>query len=509
MQLSKQNLKNISSQPGLIVPDERLFSLPERVLQFGTGVLLRGLPDYFIDKANRQGIFNGRVVVVKSTVNGGTDEFDEQDNLYTICIKGIDNGKKIEEFIINSSISRVVSANEDWTSILQCAANPELRIIISNTTEVGITLTEDDIEWSPPKSFPGKLLSFLYERYKIFNGGKQAGLVIIPTELIPDNGSKLLSIVVDLAKINNLEETFVNWLQSANYFCSSLVDRIVPGKLEHDDKISEERKLGYEDELMIMAEPFRLWAIESGDEEVKRILSFTQADDGVILAPDIEKFRELKLRLLNGVHSLSCGLAFLGGFKTVREAMDDPLMASFIYNLSMHEVAVAMSNGKISYNEACDFAIKVLDRFRNPFIDHQWLSITVQYSSKMKMRTIPLLVKHYHRYSYTPEYMALGFAAYLLFMKCTNENGSYVGLTNSTTYPVHDDHAAYFAESWKHKTADQLVDSVLADKGFWESDLTSINGFAEAVKRELHLLMREGVAAALRNVTLNKTTVPS
>jgi tagaturonate reductase len=189
--------------------------------------------------------------------------------------------------------------------------------------------------------------------------------------------------------------------------------------------------------------------------------------------------------------------------------MDDPLMASFIYNLSMHEVAVAMSNGKISYNEACDFAVKVIDRFRNPFIDHQWLSITVQYSSKMKMRTIPLLIRHYHRHSYTPEYMALGFAAYLLFMKSTNENGTYVGLTNNTPYPVHDDHAAYFAELWKHKTADQLVDAVLADKRFWESDLTSLNGFADAVKRELHLLMQDGVAAALRNVTLNKTTVPS
>src|SRR4030095_14357522 len=145
MQLSKQNLKNISSQPGLIVPDERLFSLPERVLQFGTGVLLRGLPDYFIDKANRQGIFNGRVVVVKSTATGGTDEFSEQDNLYTLCVRGIEENKKIEEFIINSSISRVLSAKEDWNAILQCAHNPELKIIISNTTEVGIVLTEDNI----------------------------------------------------------------------------------------------------------------------------------------------------------------------------------------------------------------------------------------------------------------------------------------------------------------------------------------------------------------------------
>src|SRR6266404_3835786 len=173
MQLSKKNLTTISSTSGIIVPDEKIFSLPEKVLQFGTGVLLRGLPDYFIDKANRQGIFNGRVVVIKSTANGGAEEFGKQDNLYTLSVRGIENDKKIEEFIINSSISRVLSAKENWDVILQCAYNPELKIIISNTTEVGIMLVEDNIRFSPPDSFPGKLLSFLYERYKAFNGSKE------------------------------------------------------------------------------------------------------------------------------------------------------------------------------------------------------------------------------------------------------------------------------------------------------------------------------------------------
>lgn len=507
MQLSKQHLNDISAQPGIILPDERIFSLPEKVLQFGTGVLLRGLPDYFIDKANRQGLFNGRVVVVKSTAAGSSDEFSEQDNLYTLCVKGIENGKKVEELIINSSISRVLSASEEWSAILECAKNPELKIIISNTTEVGIVLTQDDVNLSPPKSFPGKLLSFLYERYKVFSGSKDGGMVIVPTELIPDNGVKLRSIILELAKINKLDDAFTAWLNSANYFCSSLVDRIVPGKLPHHDKVTEEKKLGYKDELMIMAEPFRLWAIESGDESVKRILSFVEADEGVVLAPDIEKFRELKLRLLNGVHSFSCGLAFLAGFKTVREAMDDPHMAAFIYNLSMHEVAVAMSNEKISYSEACEFAAKVIDRFRNPFIDHQWLSIGVQYSSKMKMRNIPLLLNHYRRHAYTPEHMAMGFAAYLLFMKCSNENGGYAGLTNGLSYRVHDDQAAYFSEAWKDKSVNELVDAVLADRKLWERDLTSLNGFADTVKKDLNSFMRNGVLATLRNISSNKTIV--
>ncbi len=507
MQLSKQNLKNISSESGVIVPDEKIFFLPEKVLQFGTGVLLRGLPDYFIDKANRQGIFNGRVVVVKSTATGGTDEFGKQDNLYTLCVRGIENNKKIEEFIINSSISRVLSAKENWDSVLQCAHNPELKIIISNTTEVGIALTEDDIHLSPPQSFPGKLLSFLYERYKAFKGNNEGGMVIIPTELITDNGTKLRSIVLELAKLNKLEDTFINWLQSANHFCNSLVDRIVPGKLQENDRNSTENKLGYIDELMIMAEPFRLWAIESGEEEVKQILSFAKSDEGVIISPDIENFRELKLRLLNGTHSFSCGLAFLAGFKTVREAMNNSYMSSFIYNLVMNETAVAMSNGKISYNEACSFGNKVIDRFQNPFLDHQWLSITVQYSSKMKMRNIPMLVKHYKSHAYVPEHMALGFAGYLLFMKCQMENGKYIGQINGSRYPVQDDRAAYFADKWKENDVDAVVDIVLADKEFWETDLSSLNGFAGAVKMNLHLLIQNGVMATLQSMTLNKTVV--
>src|SRR5207302_1437697 len=163
MRLSRQNLKNISTGSEVVMPDERIFSLPEKVLQFGTGVLLRALPDYFIDKANREGEFNGRIVVVKSTTQGSTDEFEKQDNLYTLCLRGIENGKIQEQFVINSSISRVLPAIADWTPVLQCAENRELRIIISNTTEVGIRLPEDNIHDSPPRSFPGKLLSFLFK----------------------------------------------------------------------------------------------------------------------------------------------------------------------------------------------------------------------------------------------------------------------------------------------------------------------------------------------------------
>jgi len=506
MQLSKQNLKNISSKDGVVIPSEELFALPEKVVQFGTGVLLRGLPDYFIDQANKLGIFNGRIVAVKSTLNGGTDDFGRQDGLYTLIVRGIEGNKKTEEFNINSSISRVLSAKEDWGSVLDCAHNPDLQIIISNTTEVGITLVEDDIRMFPPHSFPGKLLSFLYERYKAFNGSSESGLVIIPTELITDNGTKLQSIVLELAKMNKLEDAFGKWLQSTSHFCNSLVDRIVPGKLPGNDRINIEKKLGYEDELMIMAESFRLWAIETENERVKKILSFAEADQGVVIAACIEVFRELKLRLLNGTHTFSCGLAFLAGFGTVREAMGNSHMSSFIHNLALNEIAVAMSDENISYSKAHNFAGKVMDRFKNPFIDHSWINITAQYSSKMKMRNVPLLIKHYANYSNVPDHMALGFAAYLLFMKCTkNAKGKYCGCVNGAAYEVQDDHAGYFAEKWEDHDADSLTETVLEDKNFWGTDLSKLNGFSEAVKMNLRSLLKNGIMTTIRHIQLNKT----
>jgi len=449
-------------------------------LQFGTGVLLRGLPDYFIDKANRQGVFNGRVVVVKSTDAGDSSSFDSQDGLYTLCVRGIEGGKKIEENIINSSISRVLSAKSQWKDILQCAHNPSMQVIISNTTEVGIRLVEEDIRQEPPASFPGKLLAFLYERYKFCGGSKEGGMVIVPTELIVDNGKKLAAIVRELAAFNKLEQAFVDWLAGACRWCSSLVDRIVPGKPSSLQQLQQE--LGYTDELLSISEVYRLWAIE-GDEKVQSVLSFQAADAGVIIKPDIEIYRELKLRMLNGTHTLSCGLAYLAGFVTVKDAMEDAGFAAFVSNLMLKEIAPAIPY-TIPAEQSHAFGLQVLDRFRNPHLQHQWISITMQYSSKMKMRNVPVLLEHYRHHSTPPPLFALGFAAYLLFMK-------------GGDYKVNDDKAEYFAGLWKQYQPDELVDKVLADASLWDTDLSVLSGFAAAVKEDLHALINKGALSAL------------
>src|SRR6185437_2014088 len=496
MKLSRYTLKNISRE-NVVVPEEEIFDLPEKVLQFGTGMLLRGLPDYFIDKANRQGIFNGRIVVVKTTSKGDTAAFDKQDGLYTLCERGIVDGEKIEENIISSSISRVLIAQKDWGEILECAHNLDLKIIISNTTEVGIQLENDDIRHYPPNSYPGKLLAFLYERFIAFNGSDESGFVIIPTELILENGKKLESIVLELAHLNSLEDDFIEWLERSNYFCNSLVDRIVTGMPDEKIKNEIENELGYTDELLIVSEVYSLWAIE-GDEKIKRILSFAEADKGVVIEPNIELHRELKLRLLNGTHTITCGVAFLSNCDTVQHALEHQSLSNFISDLMKHEIAPSIP---YEIDEATKqlFISKVLDRFRNPHINHYWKNITFNYSSKLRLRCIPLLLNYYKNNETVSPLFALGFAAYLYFMKAVKQIGKdYYGEFDGQSYLIEDEMAERFYHLWNNKPVDAIVKEVLKNESLWDCDLTKLVGFQESVTQNLNSIITNGMKETLK-----------
>ena len=485
-----------------LIPKE-IFDLPERVLQFGTGVLLRGLPDYLIDKANRQGVFNGRIVVVKSTDGGDAAAFDRQDNLYTLVTKGIENGVLIEENTICSAISRVLSAKNQWQEVLDCAANPDLTIVISNTTEMGIQLIQDDIRQEPPVSFPGKLLAFLYARYKAFDGDKNKGLVIVPTELIVNNALKLEEIVLELAHLNALESPFIDWLENHNAFCNSLVDRIVPGKPDADSFQKMTEELGYQDDLLTMSEVYILWAIE-GNERIKSVLSFHQADKGVVIEANIEQYRELKLRLLNGAHTLSCGLAFLSGFTTVKEAMKNETIEAYISRLMLSELATSIPY-PMDENLVQRFGEQVLDRFRNPYIEHRWISITINYTSKMAARNVPTLLHYYKnvtasraRQEGVPVYFALGFAAYLLFMKAVKcEKEVYYGELNGHFYPIQDDKAAYYYELWQKLAVDELVTTAFKNQNLWGADLSALPNFNDKIVYFLNEMLKNGVFSTL------------
>lgn len=496
MLLSKINLKNIETGNATL-SNESLFALPERVLQFGTGVLLRGLPDYFIDKANKKGVFNGRVVVVKSTDGGDAVAFDKQDGLYTLCMRGLVNGQAVEENVICSAISRVLSASTQWELVLRCAHNSELNIILSNTTEVGIELVKEDINSLPPSSYPAKLLAFLYERYKAFGGSSTSGMVIVPTELISDNAKKLKAIVFELAKFNKLEEDFIRWLEQHNQFCNSLVDRIVPGKPAADKKSLLEAQLGYQDDLITMSEVYSLWAIE-GNQQVKDVLSFASVDESVIITDNITQFKELKLRLLNGTHTLSCGVAFLAGFTTVKQAMGDKVLGNFVKQLMVTEIAPAIPY-PVAEKESAEFASKVIDRFSNPTIEHQWISITLNYTSKLKMRVVQVLHRYNELYSAVPEKISIGFAAWLLFMKAVKKEGNvYFGELNGQSYPIKDEMAEYFFNHWKNLSTDILVKTVLSNDALWDADLSKIPGFTNSVTENLVQIMEEGILPVIQ-----------
>ena len=480
-QLSKEILPRVTNPSGISVPAKTIFDLPEKVIQFGTGALLRGLPDYFIDKANKLGLFNGRIVVVKSTGPGAPDVFAPQDNLYTQVIRGLTNGVINEQFTINASISRVLSASSQWKEALECASNPEMEIVISNTTEVGICLTDDHIDLDPPNSYPGKLLAFLYARYQFFKGDRTKGMVIVPTELITGNGDKLLSIVKSLAESNNLENSFVEWLDASCHFCNSLVDRIVPNTVPDSLRQEIEGQLGYHDQLMITSEVYNLWAIETKSKKIKAILSFEKADEGVVIAEDITSFRELKLRLLNGSHTFNCALAFLSGFETVKEAMENTVFSGFVERIMFTEISPSIINKDLTREQAETFSRNVLERFRNPYIDHKWLAITLNFSSKMAMRNASLIFGYSERFGSVPSCMSLGFASFLLFMKGKPDGEKYYGEWHGKKYLINDESAGYFAGVWSAHQGIDLVVTVLRNTALWGSDLNQIQGLAESI----------------------------
>ncbi|MHA4895979.1 tagaturonate reductase [Pedobacter sp. PWIIR3] len=494
MILSKQTLSSVNTAVNELT-SPAISDLPEKVLQFGTGVLLRGLPDYFIDKANKLGIFNGRIVVVKSTSKGDLADFEKQDGLFTICVRGLSDGKEVSENIINSSISRVLSTNNQWNEVLNLAKLASLQIIVSNTTEVGIVLLHESIHGGPPVSYPAKLLAVLYSRYQALKD-ESAAIVIIATELIPNNGKKLKSIVEELIAYNSLEAEFSEWLTNYAIFCDSLVDRIIPGKPDERTRSELSHDLGYQDELLIMAEPYRLWAIE-GDERAASIVNLESADDGVVIKPDIEIYRELKVRLLNGTHTLACGIAFLSGIPTVSEAMNNMQIRNYIDQV-MHSEIVPAIPYDVALEESYKFSKAVLDRFANPFIEHQWLSITFQYSMKLKIRILPVLIQYFKLFDAVPERIAFGFSAYLTFMKVSKKQGElYFGSYNGHDYAITDDQAEYF---YRKSDVSEYPGNVLNDNVFWSYNLALHPEFLAQVEKNYHYINEHGIVAAMSNL---------
>lgn len=473
-------------------PETDTFELPEKVLQFGTGAFLRGFSNDFIDRANRRGAFAGRIVVVGSTGSGRVDLINQQDGLYTLCVRGVDNGDLVDRTIVISSMSRAIAASHDWGAVLDFARSRDLEFVISNTTEVGIRMDPDDrIEYEPPRSFPGKLTTAMYARARAFDYDANAGLTILCCELVENNAQKLRSMVLELATRWGLGDEFVDWIRKHNRFCNTLVDRIVSGRPDEERLNDLMDRLGYRDDLLIQAEPYRLWAIE-GDADLERRLGFARDEDEIVVAPDISPYRERKVRILNGTHTIMVPLCYLCGKDTVAESMDDARTFEYVRKVMMDEIVPVLD---LPHVDTAAFAEEVLDRFRNPFVRHNLLSIALHQTSKMDVRVVPSLFAYNNRMGRLPVGLSLGFSAFLQFV-------TRGGRAADAPAPA-DERAERIRSHWDAAGSDRVsvfVREVCADRELWCAPLDRLPNFVEHVTENLNAIIEFGALHRLEQL---------
>jgi len=477
------------------LPSAAALALPETVVQFGTGAFLRGFADYFIDDANRRGAFGGSVVAVSSTGSSRDTVLKEQDGLFTLAIQGIERGgaEPRRRYRVISSVSRALSATEEWDAVLAVARDPAIRLVISNTTEVGIVFDEaDSFDARPPRSFPGKLARFLYERAVHFDFAAERGVIVLPCELIEENGTTLRAIVLQLVREWKLGDRFTRWLADAVEFRNTLVDRIVPGTIPRDDAERIERELGYRDGMITACETYALFAIE-GDAEFRARLGFAD-DPRIVVATDIRPYRERKVRVLNGGHSISVPVALLAGLGTVREATEDPLVGQFMRRAILDEIVPSLD-----VPDAESFARDVLQRFANPYIRHALIDITLHQTTKMRVRVIPSVVQYTERLGQPPEALAFGFAASLAFMRGEIQvERRAAGLAVPEDREGERIRAAWMRlEHGSESAARDFARTVCSDETLWGTDLSKLRGWCELVSENLLRIVEYGMRPAL------------
>ncbi|TRZ39142.1 tagaturonate reductase [Niallia circulans] len=470
---------------------------PERIVQFGEGNFLRGFVDWQVDRMNKRAGFSSSVAIVQPRANGNVGMLNDQNGLYTLFLQGLKNGSAIREHTVIEAVSRGINPYTEYGEYVKLAENPELRFIVSNTTEAGIAFAPDDkLTDSPPSSFPGKLTAFLYHRYQFFNGSKEKGLVIIPCELIDQNGEELKKIVLQFSSLWNLEKGFTNWLEENNVFCSSLVDRIVPGFPK--DSISEiTEELGYEDRLVVVGEQYHLWVIE-GPAWLKAELPVEEAGLNTLIVDDMTPYRTRKVRILNGAHTAMTPISYLCNKETVGEAMLDGQIGEFVRELITNEIIPILDLPKA---ELTVYADEIIDRFLNPYITHYVMDISLNSISKFKTRDLPTLLEFVDRKAELPQKLVFSLSALLFF---------YKGKRGDEQIILRDDDSilSFFHKQWSTvdgslASMQAFVLNVLQEKLLWDQDLGGVAGLADTITNHLmrmeHSGMRNALQACLEN----------
>jgi tagaturonate reductase len=452
---------------------------PVKVLQFGEGNFLRAFVDWIIDILNEQTEFNGGVQVIQPIRNGMGQLVNAQDGLYHVLLQGIQNGKPLSDSRMITCVHGVLNPYEDKNAFLKSAENVDLKFIVSNTTEAGIAFSESDA--SPdilPESFPGKLTVLLHHRFTFLKGAADKGLILLPCELIEKNGENLKSCILQYIDHWKLSNEFKQWVIRHNTFCNTLVDRIVPGFPK--ENIGEiQAQLGYEDNLVVKAEPFHLWVIE-GPEHIREHLPAEKTNLNVVFTNDLTPYRSRKVRILNGAHTAMVPVAYLNGLRTVKDAIEDPSIGEFIRAAISEEIIPTLD---LPESKLKQFASDVIERFQNPYIKHELISISLNSISKFAVRVLPSITTYYQRKGKLPHRLTYALAALFVF---------YRGKINNETIPLNDSPEILdiFRNAWKNDSPSDVINAVANNNNVFKLELKSIPGLIDKLGKD----MREIVA---------------
>ncbi|PTM59993.1 tagaturonate reductase [Desmospora activa] len=472
---------------------ESLIRPPERILQFGEGNFLRGFIDWMIYRMNGAGLFQGSVVAIQPTPHGKVvPKLNAQDGLYTVVLRGIQDGKQVDDAEIVSVIKRGINPYEDWEAVLQTAENRQIQFVFSNTTEAGITYAEEEFSLErAPLSFPGKLTVLLYHRYRKFQGDPSAGWTIMPCELVDNNGQVLKAIVQRKADDWQLPHAFRQWVDKYNRFCDTLVDRIVTGYPAAEAEAFAQR-LGYEDRLLTVGEPYHLLCIDA-DEETQEALPLHRAGLNVHWG-DVHQHRERKVRLLNGAHTLLFSIGLLCGKRTVGEVMQDARLRRLVHHALFQEIIPTLDGDARSLEL---FAKSVLERFENPYNRHLLTDIALNAVSKYRARVLPTVLAQVKKGN-LPSIVVFSLATLLFF---------YRPASRDTIGGVRDEPGIvrFLEKAWNdcgeaEGSLRKLAHQILADEACWGRDLSRIPGLEEQIARHLGDLLEVGVETAVQRL---------
>lgn len=471
--------------------------MPERVIQFGEGNFLRAFVEWIIHEMNGLSSFNGSIVIVQPRERNHLETLRAQDCLYHINLVGLKEGREINECKRIGCISRALNPYTQFDTFMDLAEQPEIRFVVSNTTEAGIAFDpECKLEDKPAASYPAKLTQLLYRRYKFFDGDPKKGFIVMPCELIFGNGHRLKECVdkyIELwhDSLGDDHQGFKQWVDNNNYFCSTLVDRIVTGKPKEGMESLWER-IGYRDYMLVQGEVYHLWVIERAKNITAKQLAdefpATKAGLNVLITDDETPYHERKVTLLNGPHTVLAPVAYLSGIDIVRDACNDPLIGKFIHKVQFDELLPTLN---LPTEELVEFANDVIERFRNPFIDHQLTSIMLNSLPKFQTRDLPGLKTYLHRKGELPKCIVLGLAAIITYYKGGKR-------ADGTEIVPNDDPEIIklLNDLWATGDYDKIARGVLAAKDLiWkeQGDLNDIPGLTALVAKDLRDIQEKGM----------------